>query len=72
MIKEVSKIGMDSRSADEALDNAKGVCEDVLIIGYDLDGDLCTFSSSGLTKAAQANFIIDSFKQALIAGDLSE
>ena len=71
-MKEVSKIGLDSLPADEALENAKGEFQDVLMVGWGVDGELTVFSSSGLTRADSINFIISKLQHGLLAGDYTD
>lgn len=71
-MKEVSKIGVNSRSADDALNNAMGQCKDVLVLGWDNDGFLHTYASTGLSKQGEANMIVDVFKLDMLMGAMSD
>lgn len=53
---------------DNVLEQAVGVYQDVLILGYAKSGELDVRSSSSLT-AAQALYLVDKFKHKLLAGD---
>lgn len=53
---------------DTVLEAAKGQYQDVLIIGYNQDGDIDARSSLGLSHD-NVNWIIDSFKAKLLNGD---
>ncbi len=56
---------------DHVLEMAKGSYKDVLIIGYDKDGDLDVRSTNTL-NAAHCLFIVQSFTNKLLNGDYTE
>lgn len=60
-----------AESPDIVLEAAKGQYQDVLIIGYNNDGEIEARSSLGLSHD-NVNWIIDSFKLKLLNGDYSD
>ena len=71
-IKEVPSIGVNSLSADQTLENAMGNYQDVLTIGWDLDGELKIFSSSAMDRVDKINHIVSQFQHELLAGRFSD
>lgn len=59
-------------TADEALERAKGMFGDVLVLGWDHDGDLSFTASSRFGNAAQTIFLVEMFKAALLSGEFSD
>ena len=72
MIKEVPTIGVNSLSADQTLENSKGEYQDVLVIGWDLDGELKIFSSSAMDRVDKIHYITSQFQHELLAGSFSD
>ena len=60
-----------AENPDIVLEAAKGGFQDVLIIGYNQDGEIEARSSLGLSHD-NVNWIIDSFKAKLLNGDYSD
>ena len=59
----------EAHTPDDALEDAKGWFTDVLIVGFDHDGDVSTFCSAELPRA-QALWLIEAFKTKLLAGEV--
>lgn len=54
---------------DYVLEQAVGLFSDVLILGYDKDGDLMACSSTEMAKGPELLWLIEAFKQGLMNGD---
>lgn len=57
---------------DNILENAKGQYHEILILGYDKDGNFDPRCSANMTSIKDINLMIDRFKHKLISGDYSE
>lgn len=53
---------------DLTLESCKGHFQDVLVIGYDENGDLRAYSSEGISKLSEINYLVDVLKNALMTG----
>lgn len=58
--------------ADHVLECSKGQMDDVLILGYDGDGDVFIASSGGIARIDSIVFLLEKVKQMALNGDLSE
>lgn len=56
-------------TADEALEGAKGVLAQALILGFDKNGELYAGGSSNLQDGGDLLWIIEQFKRGLLAGE---
>lgn len=54
---------------DNVLEQAMGSYSEVLIIGWDKDGNLDARASLGLKDGSDVNWLIDGFKHSLLSGD---
>lgn len=55
---------------DNVLEQAMGQLQDVLIVGYDRDGDFCARCSSGLVDGGNLLWLIKSLEFKLMNGEL--
>jgi hypothetical protein len=60
-----------AESADNVLEQAMGVYEDVLVLGWDKEGNMDCRSTTTLTQA-QVLWIITKFQHKLLNGDYDE
>jgi hypothetical protein len=56
-------------SADELMDANKGEFKDMLIIGYDMNGNMTAAVTTGLTDGGSLLWLIENFKAALLNGE---
>lgn len=60
-----------ARDPDAVLEAAQGQYQDVVVIGYDHDGDMDVRASLGL-DLANVIFLMELFKAMAVSGDLAE
>ena len=60
-----------AKNPDNVLEQAIGVYESVVILGYDKDGDMDVRASTNLSHE-QVLWLIESFKLSLLDGDYSD
>ena len=53
---------------DNVLEQAIGETEDVLVLGWDKDGDLFAAASSGVSEVGRLLWLIERFKAAVVDG----
>ena len=58
-----------ANSADNVLEQAIGEMDQVLIIGYDKDGDFDARATTGLADGGDVLWLIEIFKAKLLAGE---
>lgn len=61
-----------AKDPDNVLEQSVGQLQDVLILGYDKDGSLYAASSDGLADGGALLWLLETFRQKLVSGDLSE
>lgn len=60
-----------AKYADNVIEQALGQYDEVLILGYDADGEISARSSDGLGDGTDVLWLIEQFKLALISADYS-
>ena len=61
-----------AENADNVLEQAIDAYKDVILIGWNKDGELEIRSTLGIKDGPQALWLIEVFKQKLVAGDYFE
>jgi len=61
-----------AKEADNVLEQAIGVYGEVLILGYDKDGEFDFRATLGLKDGGDVLWLVESFKARLMAGDFGE
>jgi hypothetical protein len=61
-----------AKSADAVLEQALGEFSEVLILGWDKDGDFDARATLGLKDGAEILWLVEVFKAKLMNGDFSE
>ena len=60
--------GLVKHTPDDVLEDSKGVFESVLVLGWDIEGDLSVGASSDLTLN-EVLWILETFKYKLLGGE---
>jgi hypothetical protein len=61
-----------AENPDNILHHSLGLFKDVLVIGYDEDGEMVATCSRGLVDGGDMLWMIEKFKHNLLAGDYEE
>lgn len=61
-----------AKDADNVLEQAVGQYSEVLIIGWDKEGNLDVRATLGLTDGAECLWLVEAFKHKLMSGDYME
>lgn len=61
-----------AKEADNVLEQARGVYDQVLILGWDKSGDLDARATLGLEAGADVLWLMETFKHKLMNGDFSD
>ena len=60
-----------AKEADNVLEQAHGAYDQVLILGWDKNGDLDARATLGLKNGADVLWLMETFKHKLLSGDFS-
>ena len=60
-----------AKEADNVLEQAHGVYDQVLILGWDKSGDLDARATLGLKNGADVLWLMETFKHKMLNGDFS-